>query len=204
MKYPNLRKIKDKFQKTDKIVCAIVIIMIFFIIIIIIKDIISCNRELDESTSDSIIIENIATGDILTTGTEVIITTEIIPSISQTIHQNIIPTALITETPSNVSESNSFVGNLTAYCGCQKCCGKYSTGNSIVYGAYGTELISGYTCASDYFPEGTILYIQDFGQVEVRDVFGAGHGRSSLDIYFDSHEVALAFGRQKRMVEIIS
>lgn len=106
-----------------------------------------------------------------------------------------------TETSSN---SNSFKGNITAYCGCSKCCGKWATNDSVKYGATGMKLTSGYTVASDYYPMGTILYIEGYGEVKVADRFGAGHGQSRIDIYFDSHSTALQWGRQYRNVSVVS
>lgn len=102
------------------------------------------------------------------------------------------------------SNTNSFTGNITAYCGCSECCGQYATDSSVKYGASGMKLISGYSVASDYYAMGTILYIEGYGKVQVADRFGAGHGKSRIDIYFDSHSTALQWGRQYRNVSVVS
>ena len=102
------------------------------------------------------------------------------------------------------SNSGSFTGNITAYCGCSKCCGKWATNNSVKYGASGMKLVSGYSVASDYYPMGTILYIEGYGKVQVADRFGSGHGKSRIDMYFDSHSTALQWGRQYRNVSVVS
>ena len=102
------------------------------------------------------------------------------------------------------SNSGSFTGNITAYCGCSKCCGKWATNNSVKYGASGMRLVSGYSVASDSYPMGTILYIEGYGKVQVADRFGAGHGKSRIDMYFDSHSTALQWGRQYRNVSVVS
>ena len=109
--------------------------------------------------------------------------------------------ATTTRTSSN---SNSFKGNITAYCGCSKCCGKWATNDSVKYGASGMKLVSGYSVASDYYPMGTILYIEGYGKVQVADRFGAGHGKSRIDIYFNSHSTALQWGRQYRNISVVS
>lgn len=90
---------------------------------------------------------------------------------------------------------------LTAYCPCEKCCGKWGAnrpldedGKPIVYTASGKVAKAGYTIAADrsIYPFGTILYIN--GQpYEVQDVGGAVKG-NCIDIYFDNHQDALNFG----------
>ena len=66
------------------------------------------------------------------------------------------------------------------------------------------RLVSGYSVASDYYKMGTILYIEGYGKVQVADRFGAGHGKSRIDIYFDSHSTALKWGRQYRNISVVS
>lgn len=81
----------------------------------------------------------------------------------------------------------------TAYCGCRKCNGKW-TG----YGtASGTDLVEGRTIASDWdvLPAGTEVYIDGIGWRTAEDT-GSGIDGNRLDIYFDSHDAALAFGVQ--------
>jgi len=114
------------------------------------------------------------------------------------------PTTTKPSTTKTSSDSNSFKGNITAYCGCSKCCGKWATDDEVKYGATGMKLTSGYSVASDYYKMGTILYIEGYGKVQVADRFGAGHGQSRIDIYFDSHSTALNWGRQYRNVSVVS
>ena len=88
---------------------------------------------------------------------------------------------------------------ITAYCSCKKCCGKWAENrpNGIVYGASGEELKAGVSVAS-FYPFGTKLYIDGLGEYVVQDrpsewVFDK-YGKNVVDVYFDNHEEACAFG----------
>lgn len=88
---------------------------------------------------------------------------------------------------------------ITAYCSCKKCCGKWAENrpNGIVYGASGAELKAGVSVAS-FYPFGTEIYIDGLGEYVIQDrpaewVFDK-YGKNVVDIYFDSHEEACAFG----------
>lgn len=94
---------------------------------------------------------------------------------------------------------------ITAYCGCETCCGEWSknrdkdeNGNDIVCGASGRELIEGYSCASWHFPLGTIIEIEGLGIFRVDD-----RGSSGIDIYFNTHEDALRFGKRYSKVSVL-
>lgn len=91
----------------------------------------------------------------------------------------------------------------TAYCPCEKCCGKWAAnrptdahGNAIVYTASGSIARAGRTIAVDtsVFPFGTVLTINGI-QYVAEDRGGAIKG-NRIDIYFDDHNEALQFGRQ--------
>lgn len=85
---------------------------------------------------------------------------------------------------------------LTAYCSCPLCCGKWAE-----YGvtASGAKPKAGHTIAHETLPFGTRVMIeQQVYTVEDRGVFG-----NSVDIYFDTHEEALAFGRQQGVMVIL-
>lgn len=89
--------------------------------------------------------------------------------------------------------SNSLgVYEVTAYCACSSCCGK-SDGVT----ASGTQATAGRTIAADtnVLPFGTKVKINGIIYT-VEDRGGAIKG-NRIDIYFDSHEEALAFGRQR-------
>ena len=59
------------------------------------------------------------------------------------------------------------------------------------------------TLAADtrYFPMGTIMYIPGYGWGKVEDRGGAIKG-NKLDLFFDSHQEALDWGRQQVEVRV--
>lgn len=92
---------------------------------------------------------------------------------------------------------------LTAYCSCPKCCGKWANnrptderGNKIVYGASGEILTEGISVAvdPDVIPYGSIIEING-NKYRADDTGGAIKG-SRIDIYFADHEQAKQFGVQ--------
>ena len=87
---------------------------------------------------------------------------------------------------------------ITAYCPCVRCCGK-SDGIT----ASGVKAIEGITAATDKsMPFGTKIYIDGVGERIVQDRGGAIKG-NRIDLYFDSHQEALNFGRQTKEVTIM-
>ena len=96
---------------------------------------------------------------------------------------------------------------ITAYCGCEICCGQWSS--VPVIGAGGVELIEGVHCASP-LPLGTIVEVGDLGFYEVQDRtanwIAEKYGDKVIDIYFENHEDAIKFGKKtaivKKMVEV--
>lgn len=89
---------------------------------------------------------------------------------------------------------------LTAYCACVKCCGK-SDGIT----ATGVRAREGVTVAADTrkLPFGTKIYIDGVGERIVQDRGGAIKG-NRIDVYFDTHQEALNFGRQTKQVTILN
>lgn len=88
---------------------------------------------------------------------------------------------------------------ITAYCYCAKCCGKT---DGIT--ASGVKAIEGVTVATDNsIPFGTKIYIDSVGERIVQDRGGAIKG-NKIDLYFDSHERALEWGRQTKQVTILN
>lgn len=79
---------------------------------------------------------------------------------------------------------------LTAYCGCEKCCGK--SDRITATGAYAVE---GVTIAVDpaVIPYGSLVDIEGIGTFVAEDCGGAIKG-NKIDIYFERHEDALKFG----------
>lgn len=87
----------------------------------------------------------------------------------------------------------------TAYCACEKCCGKWALNrpNGIVKGATGRELISNYSIAVDpkVIPYGTLVYDENGNEYRADDCGGAVKG-NHIDIYMNSHEAARNWGKQ--------
>lgn len=90
---------------------------------------------------------------------------------------------------------------VTAYCACSKCCGKWADG----YTASGTKATAGRTIAADtsILSFGTEVKIEGLGNYIVEDVCGAIKG-NKLDIFFNSHEEALEFGVKNLIVEWVA
>ena len=97
----------------------------------------------------------------------------------------------------------NYIGNfkITAYCSCSKCCGKWGNnrptdeaGNPIVYTASGALAEENKTVAVDpsVIPYGTILLID--GQEYIAQDTGSKVKGKVIDIYFENHEDAEAFG----------
>lgn len=93
----------------------------------------------------------------------------------------------------------------TAYCPCKKCCGKWALNrpNGVVYTASGAIAQEGVTIAADWsvFPVGTVVFIEGYGTRTVQDKGAAVKG-NAIDVYFESHEEALVFGRKKVLAYI--
>nr|WP_320010442.1 3D domain-containing protein [uncultured Desulfobulbus sp.] len=60
------------------------------------------------------------------------------------------------------------------------------------------------TIAADtrYYPFGTRMYVEGYGWGRVEDRGGAIKGPNRIDLYFDSHQDALEWGRKKSLVRI--
>ena len=87
---------------------------------------------------------------------------------------------------------------VTAYCSCEKCCGKYASNrpNGKVIGACGQELIPHYSIAVDpkVIPYGTEVIIN--GQIYKAMDCGGSIKNKRIDVYFSDHNEALKFGVQ--------
>lgn len=79
---------------------------------------------------------------------------------------------------------------ITAYCGCEKCCGK-----SDRITATGAHAVEGVTIAVDptVIPYGSLVDIEGIGTFVAEDCGGAIKG-NRIDIYFENHADALTFG----------
>lgn len=96
---------------------------------------------------------------------------------------------------------------VTAYCSCRICCGNYSpevTGRE-ARTSTGTIPQQGRTIAVDpmVIPYGTSVHIDGMGDYIAEDCGGAVR-QNHIDVYFESHEAALAFGSRRLYVSINS
>ena len=95
------------------------------------------------------------------------------------------------------TSSGAVLYKVTAYCPCMKCCGKT---NGIT--ASGTKATAGRTIATDKnFAFGTKLSINGTTYI-VEDRGGAIKG-NKIDLYFDTHAEALAWGVKYLPVEVV-
>ena len=96
----------------------------------------------------------------------------------------------------------TYLGNwtATAYCACPICTGAYSSG----YTASGTLATEGRTIACNSLPFGTQVYIEGYGYYIVEDTGWSPYGDAWLDIFFDTHDSALAFGLRNVDVYVVN
>lgn len=93
---------------------------------------------------------------------------------------------------------------LTAYCSCEKCCGKWAQTGTILT-ADGTEAVQGFTVGTDWntIPPGTTLII-DGHEYEAHDKVAGWiterYNGKIIDVYFESHTDALKFGKKKMTI----
>ena len=87
----------------------------------------------------------------------------------------------------------------TAYCPCEKCCGKWSDGIT----ASGTTATEGRTVAVDknLIPLGTEIIIN--GKTYIAEDTGSAILGNKIDIYFDSHSSALEWGKRTIEIEVL-
>lgn len=85
---------------------------------------------------------------------------------------------------------------LTAFCACEKCCGKAPSDPNYGITAYGYQVTAGRTIAVDpkVIPIGSEVIIN--GHTYVAEDVGGAIKENRIDIYFDTHQEALEFGVQ--------
>lgn len=101
-----------------------------------------------------------------------------------------------------ISEPDWIEYRVTAYCPCEKCCGKWSY---LDHGgtASGARAKEGVTIAmGESYPFGTRIYIDGIGERIVQDRGGAITD-SCIDLYFDTHEEVLGFGMHYLKARVI-
>ncbi len=110
------------------------------------------------------------------------------------------PEASFTFDANQNDTSLKYMANVSAYCPCRICCGKWADGTT----SYGWKIQPGekFVAAPMFFALYTVFDIPCYGIVKVRDRGGIIK-RNRLDVYFDTHQEALNWGRQYLEVEII-
>lgn len=93
---------------------------------------------------------------------------------------------------------------ITAYCPCEICCGEYAHTNYAV-GSSGNRLLQGYSVAS-FLPAGTKIMLNNkvyTSEDTPADYIGKRYNNKVIDVYFETHEEAAAFGKQKQEVFLL-
>lgn len=103
----------------------------------------------------------------------------------------------------NVEPQVGTLMRVTAYCPCEKCCGKYANG----YTASGHRIEEGdrFVAANASVPFGTEMIVPGYNEnrpVPVLDRGGAISG-DHIDVFFDTHQEALNWGIQYLKVIIV-
>lgn len=146
--------------------------------------------------------------EILTESAETHISEAVIPVATKTLTAPIKAVKSEAEPEAPTIETQTYI--CTAYCPCEKCCGKWAkarpldeNGDPIVYTACGAVAKAGITIAVDptIIPYGTTVLI-DGNEYIAQDCGGAIKG-NRIDIYFDDHDAALAFGVQTKEIIIL-
>ena len=140
------------------------------------------------------------------------------PTVEPTIEPTVEPTATPSPTPTPTPkptevptpEPKYITVVATAYCKCQKCCGKYAlnrpvdeNGKEIVYTALGAIAKSKHTIATDptVIPWGTRLKIGEI--IYTAEDSGKSIKGNKIDIYFDTHRETEEFGIRTLTAEIL-
>ena len=97
---------------------------------------------------------------------------------------------------------------ITAYCACEKCCGKDPSHPAYGITASGTEATQGRTIATDpsVIPTGSVVYFDGIDGLTggyIAEDAGAAIKGNKIDLFFDSHQDALEWGVQTKEVFVI-
>ena len=93
---------------------------------------------------------------------------------------------------------------VTAYCPCERCCGRWAHYRGGGWTASGVKAKAGVTVAVDpaVIPLGSRVWIEGVGWRIAQDTGSAVRGRH-VDIFVDNHKTAIAFGVQRRIVVVV-
>ena len=107
------------------------------------------------------------------------------------------PEPAIKAVSSPVSERTAEIWRITAYCPCEKCCGRFSDGIT----ASGSPAKGKLIAAPKFIPFHTWIDIPGYGYAEVLDRGSAIKGKR-LDLLFPDHQSALNWGVQYLEIEL--
>lgn len=97
------------------------------------------------------------------------------------------------------SESITNIFTVTAYCNCEKCCGKWSKYNKT---ASGHTPKQGITVAGPRkYKFGTKIQIEGVGERVIQDRLAKKYD-NRIDLFFESHKEALKFGKRSLAVVV--
>lgn len=108
---------------------------------------------------------------------------------------------MIKNSKANRPEGTIKLFTVTAYCPCEKCCGRFADGTT----ASGHRIAPGdkIIAAPTQIPFGTKMVIPGYGTASVLDRGGAIKG-NKLDVLFPTHQEALRWGVQFLPVKIFT
>ena len=95
------------------------------------------------------------------------------------------------------SSRNKQIWKITAYCPCEKCCGRFADG----YTASGAKAEGQLIAAPKEIPYHTWIDVPGYGMAEVLDRGGSIKGRR-LDVFFPTHQEALNWGVKYLEIEL--
>ena len=88
--------------------------------------------------------------------------------------------------------------NVSAYCPCEKCCGRFADGIT----ASGKPAVGKLIAAPSDYAFGTVMDVPGYGEAVVLDRGGAIKG-NKIDLLFPTHQEALNWGRQYLKVKVV-
>jgi len=93
---------------------------------------------------------------------------------------------------------------VTAYCACEKCCGKSSDKTT----ASGHKIKRGdtFVAADERYPFGTEIIVPGYNNSEPVKVLDRGNAirGNRLDVFFDSHQKAIQWGIKYLSVKVLT
>ena len=106
---------------------------------------------------------------------------------------------ILSSPPPQAAPFVEYEANVSAYCPCEKCCGQYADG--ITANGYKIKKGDKFVAAPKNIPFGTMIDVPGYGLVQVKDRGGAIKD-NRLDLYFDTHQEALNWGRKHITVKV--